>query len=289
MARERVVIHVVVVVIPSLELLILLVLLLLELTLQHKNLLLQGIGIVGLRSSRVAHIADVAHSSHIRVIVAIAIAIRIEALLLVRSLRAASLAKEGIVVLLLELLRIHSVVAVIVVVIHASNATHIVRAVGHIHGILLPPLLLLISAKLIAPVGVLGSHVSKGPHTSATVPGEVRIVGTPQLIAALDSSELLCLLLLHHGMELLPLLLLVLKRHVVHVLKVPSLRILLELELLLLLLKVGLLQLLLLLEVVHSVVSAGVVSHVVHHQILALGSLLLLLESPSLVTIPVLV
>jgi len=60
--------------------------------------------------------------------------------------------------------------------------------------------------------------------------------------------------------------------------------------LLLLLLEVGLLQLLLL-EAAHSVVSSGLVAHVVHHKlILALGRLLLmLLETPSLASVPVLV
>jgi hypothetical protein len=99
------------------------------------------------------------------------------------------------------------------------------------------------------------------------------------------------MLLLHHGLEML-LLWVSQLLHAAHVLEasnVPSLGILL-LELELLLLEIGLLQLLLL-EATHSVVSSGVAAHVVHHElILALGRLLLmLLETPSLASVPVLV
>jgi len=138
-------------------------------------------------------------------------------------------------VLLLKLLGIHSVVvpsivATATVVVHTSSEavhptkrTQGVRTVRKVHGILLPPLLLLlllVTDLHIAPVRVLGASTSEAPHAASTGPGEVQVVGTPRdLRVALNSRQLL--LLLHHGLELL-LLLRISQLHVIHVLNTIS-------------------------------------------------------------------
>jgi len=90
-------------------------------------------------------------------------------------------------VLLLELLRIHPAIIVVVVavvavvhhIVHSSETTHVVGAVGKIHGILLPALLLLTSTELsIVPGGILAANAAKGTHASTATP-EVEIVGAP--------------------------------------------------------------------------------------------------------------
>lgn len=102
--------------------------------------------------------------------------------------------------LLLELLRIHPVVIVVVAVVvivvhpseivHPSESTHVVGAVRKIHGILLAPLLLLASTELrIAPASILSADASKGPHAPAASTGEVQVVRTTRhLWVALDGG-----------------------------------------------------------------------------------------------------
>ena len=143
------------------------------------------------------------------------------------------MAKKGIIMLLLELLGVHtvvvpSVIAAVAVVVHTSEAIHptettqVVRAIRKVHWILLAPLLLLlllVSELCIAPVRVLGANASKAPHAASTGSGEVQVVGAPrELRVALDGCQLL--LLLHHGLELL--LLRISHLHAIHVLETVS-------------------------------------------------------------------